>query len=138
LSVSERRVVLLAHVRREVAGVLGLESAETLDIQQGFFRMGMDSITTVRLRNSLEKVLECHLPPTIAFEYPTVESLTEYIAREIFSDETHSSSETSSAAATENAPIHGSESKLRDLSKDELFALLDDELSEIDNLTEGK
>lgn len=138
LSLTERQAILLAHVRREVAGVLGLESAETLDIQQGFFRMGMDSITTVRLRNSLEKVLECHLPPTIAFEYPTVESLTEYIAREIFSDETHSSSEPSSEAVTENTPVQGSGTALRDLSKDELFALLDDELSEIDNLTEGK
>jgi acyl transferase domain-containing protein/acyl carrier protein len=137
MSPSEKNDILLTHVRREVAGVLGLESAEILDIQQGFFRMGMDSITTVRLRNRLEKVLDCHLPPTVAFEYPTVESLTNFLAREIFSAEDVMSSEPAPKDETNRATEQDGQAKLKDLSKDELFALLDDELSGIDKFTEG-
>lgn len=137
LSRSAQRDVLLTYVRREVAAVLGLASVDTLDIQQGFFRLGMDSITTVRLRNNLEKVLECRLPPTVAFEYPTVESLTDYLAREIFIFDLP---QTTDLLPVQEAPAtsgHDSQAKLNDLSKDELFALLDDELSDINKLTKG-
>ena len=137
MSSGEQRDVLLAHVRREVAGVLGLESEITLDIQQGFFRMGMDSITTVRLRNRLEKVLDCHLPPTVAFEYPTVESLTEFLLREIFAMQVPVGSESVQQDETNEAVKREAQTKSQDLSKDELFALLDEELSGIDEFTEG-
>ena len=79
----ENNGVLLAHVREQVADVLGLESPETLDIQQGFFRLGMDLITTVRLRNRLERSLACTLPATVAFEYPSIDTLTTYLANNI-------------------------------------------------------
>ncbi len=36
----EQREALLAHVREQVAGVLGLETPDHLDIQQGFFKLG--------------------------------------------------------------------------------------------------
>lgn len=132
-----QRDFLLAHVRKEVAGVLGLEAAETLDIQQGFFRMGMDSITTVRLRNRLEKLLDCRLPPTVAFEYPTVESLTDYLVREFFTQEIPADSEPGPKIEMDSVVDQQKQVKIENLSKDELFALLDDELSGIDELTEG-
>jgi len=133
---SKQHDALLVLVRQEVANVLGLDLAETLDIKQGFFRLGMDSITTVRLRNSLEKGLDCHLPPTIAFEYPTVESLTDFLVQELFTVDSAPGTEPAESES-DNAVEQERQAKLKDLSKDELFALLDDELSGIDKLTEG-
>ena len=45
--------------------------------------MGMDSIMTVQLRHCLETSLVCSLPPTLAFEYPTIEALTRYLGQEV-------------------------------------------------------
>jgi acyl transferase domain-containing protein/acyl carrier protein len=135
MSRGDQREALLSHVRRQVAEVLGLESPETLDIQQGFFKLGMDSITTVRLRNRLESSLECSLPPTVAFEYPNVEALTAFLAQEVFPSDVQENIESTSSSEIANHPEPGA--KLKDLSKDELFALLDDEMSGIDKLTEG-
>lgn len=131
----EQRDALLAHVRSQVADVLGLASADALDTRQGFFRLGMDSITTVRLRSRLENSLACSLPPTVAFEYPNVEALTEYLANEILSQDSARASDQKFPLET---PKETGREKLSNLSDSELLAMLDDELSEIKNLTEGK
>jgi acyl carrier protein len=39
----------------------------------------MDSLTSVELRNRLEKDLRCSLPTTLAFEYGSVGALAEYL-----------------------------------------------------------
>ncbi|WKZ44869.1 MAG: type I polyketide synthase [Anaerolineales bacterium] len=137
LSPSKQRDTLLDLVREEVANMLGLDQAETLDIQQGFFRLGMDSITSIRLRNNLQSKLDLQLPPTLAFEHPTVAALTDFLVHEIFSDPAAPMME-SAKDASGGVVDQQSQAKLKDLSKDELFALLDDELSGIDKLTEGK
>ncbi|MBF0551462.1 MAG: acyltransferase domain-containing protein [Deltaproteobacteria bacterium] len=76
--VAERPGRLLTHVRDQVAGILSMESS-TLGDQQGFFELGMNSLTSVLLRNNLQKSLGVALPVTIAFDYPTVTSLADYL-----------------------------------------------------------
>jgi acyl carrier protein len=66
-------------VRDEVARILGFEPRE-LPTDQGFFRLGMDSVMSVRLRARLEHSLGRPLPATIALEYPTVEALAGYLS----------------------------------------------------------
>ena len=70
-------------IRELVAGILGFASSDKVDPKQGFFKMGMDSIMTVQLRTRLEMSLGCTLPPTLAFEYPTVEFLAKYLAETV-------------------------------------------------------
>ena len=62
----------------EVARVLGVEPRPARSItHQGFFRMGMDSLMSVQLRQRLENSFDgCSLPLTLAFEYPNIEALT--------------------------------------------------------------
>jgi acyl transferase domain-containing protein/acyl carrier protein len=83
IPVNQRHAHLLAHVNSLVAKVLRLNSSEQLDQQQGFFQLGMDSLTSVELRNLLRNNLECSLPSTIALEYPTLETLVNYLAYEV-------------------------------------------------------
>jgi myxalamid-type polyketide synthase MxaE and MxaD len=81
--------LLLAEVRSEAAAVLGFRDPETLELREGFFQMGMDSLTSVDLKRRLEACLDRALPTTLAFEYPTVDALAGYLYRDVlgFADE---------------------------------------------------
>jgi acyl transferase domain-containing protein/protein-L-isoaspartate O-methyltransferase len=73
---------LTAHVLEQVAQTLGWESVEGIGVERGFFELGMDSLMSIELRRRLQTTLECELPSTLAFTYPSVQALTEYLARE--------------------------------------------------------
>ena len=74
--------LLVAHIRERAAAVLGFTDPLSLARDQGFFQMGMDSVMSVRLRGELERSLGLALPPTLAFEQPSVDALAAWIARE--------------------------------------------------------
>ncbi|MBW4594596.1 MAG: SDR family NAD(P)-dependent oxidoreductase [Brasilonema angustatum HA4187-MV1] len=80
---SDRREVLGNCVRTQVAKVLGLNSPESVDWQKGFFDLGMDSLTSIDLRNRLQTTLDVSLPATLAFDYPTVAALVDYLISEV-------------------------------------------------------
>ena len=126
---SERREFLRDHVAEEVAEVLGVPHARALDPHQGFFRMGMDSLMTVQLRQRLENSLDGRpLPLTLAFEYPNIEALTRYLAGEVL--------DLDSAACRTGAPVNAADdAKPPDrhdrLSENELVDLLAKKLEQL-------
>lgn len=76
----EYMALLHAHISEQVAQVLGLESSAMLENQDiSFFTLGMDSLTSIELRNRLQISLGCSLPSTLVFDYPTLEALEEYL-----------------------------------------------------------
>ncbi|NET31059.1 MAG: KR domain-containing protein [Cyanothece sp. SIO1E1] len=79
----QRHQLLIDHVRLQVAKVLGFDSLAAVNLQQGFFDLGMDSLTAVELRNLLQISLRRELPSTVAFNYPTVAACVDYLEREI-------------------------------------------------------
>jgi acyl carrier protein len=79
----DRRVLLAAQVRSQVARVLGWNPSDPLDPRQGFFDLGMDSLSSMELRNVLQTTLGCSLPATLTFKYPTIEALVDYLAGEV-------------------------------------------------------
>jgi acyl transferase domain-containing protein/acyl carrier protein len=81
----ERKALLIAHVSSHVAQVLGGNPLNPLDQKCGFFAMGMDSLTSLELRNRLQTSLGSSLPSTLTFDYPTVEELVDYLAQEVLS-----------------------------------------------------
>lgn len=76
---SERRKLLVAHVREQVALVLGISNFESISLEEGFFDLGMDSLTSVELRNKLQASLDYSIPPTLAFDYPSINKLADYL-----------------------------------------------------------
>ena len=44
-----------------------------------FFELGMDSLTSLDLRNRLQTDLDRTLPSTVAFEYPSIPELADYL-----------------------------------------------------------
>jgi acyl transferase domain-containing protein/SAM-dependent methyltransferase/NAD(P)-dependent dehydrogenase (short-subunit alcohol dehydrogenase family)/acyl carrier protein len=133
---AEQSVTLLTDfVRGEVAAVLGLEADRLLEPGQGFFRLGMDSLMTVDLRRRLEHALGVSLPATIAFEYPTVESLAAHLAGLVLGDR-----DRGAAAPPLHAVATGAwavEADVLDaMSESELAAMLDGAVADL--LDEGK
>lgn len=73
LDASQRLPQLTALVRRELATVLGLSgSPESIAADQPFPMLGLDSLTALELRNRLQSAVGRSVPPTAAFEWPTV------------------------------------------------------------------
>ncbi len=81
---SDRRPLLLRHVRSSVEQVLGWAPNQHVSVKQGFFDLGMDSLRAVELRNRLQLQLGCPLPQTLTFKCPTIESLVDYLLQSEF------------------------------------------------------
>lgn len=56
--------------------------AEEIDLSIPFERYGLDSSAAVILTGDLQEWLGIEIDPTILFDYPTIESLVEYLAEE--------------------------------------------------------
>ena len=78
-----RRAILLERVSAHTAAVLGNKPATALPTRRGFFELGMDSLTSVELRNRLQKELAVAIPATAAFDYPDIERLTDFLLNAI-------------------------------------------------------
>jgi len=77
-----RRNLLATHVRGEVSRVLGIDGPHQLPNDKGFADLGMDSLMAIELKNRLQTSLGHVLPATLAFDYPTVDALVDFLARE--------------------------------------------------------
>lgn len=69
--------LMLNHISRLVGSVLGISA--DIDLRRGFFELGMDSLTSMELRNRLQRELEINLDATLTFKYPTVSALSDYL-----------------------------------------------------------
>ena len=80
---TERRSLLLNSLSLELARVLGFQATE-LDTKTGFFDLGMDSLTAIEFKNRLQNTIGFTLPSTVAFDYPNLEDLGDYILEKMF------------------------------------------------------
>jgi acyl carrier protein len=119
----KRRDTLLTHVRDQVVKVLGLDPCYPLEPQQGLFEAGLNSLAAVELMNHLQTSLGRPLAPTLVFDYPTVEALSGYLAREVLSLESAATSLAESQQVND-APEAMTLTRLQQLSEDEAEALL--------------
>ena len=72
-------------LRDEVARALGVQPAHTIDIDQGLFEMGMDSLMSVELKGRIEMAVGVNLPSTLTFNYPNIRTLAEVLTTGILS-----------------------------------------------------
>jgi NAD(P)-dependent dehydrogenase (short-subunit alcohol dehydrogenase family) len=82
----ERHWILEQYLAGELAQVLGADTNMQIEPDRGFFELGMDSLMSVSLKKRLERGLGIHLPATLAFDYPTLTRLTDYLLATHFAD----------------------------------------------------
>ncbi|MBI1390263.1 MAG: SDR family NAD(P)-dependent oxidoreductase [bacterium] len=124
---ADARQLMLDHVRGHVASVLGMESLEMVGLEQGFMDMGMDSLTSLELRNRLQSSLRRSLSSTIAFKFPSVTALTDYLVR----DDTSFESPDSPQVEAMNKDQEETE-KLAEVSEDDMQILLQKKLESLE------
>ncbi len=79
LSPEEQRTEVTDFLRKQLAQVLGFNRADKINPRQRLFDLGLDSLMAVELKNRLEAGLELAIAPTLMFDYPTVETLVDYL-----------------------------------------------------------
>jgi acyl carrier protein len=94
---ADQTKLLEDYLRSQVAQVLGFKPEE-IDPGKGFFDLGMDSLTSVELKSRLQRDLGGSLPATIAFDYPTITALAQFLLEQLTEPPTPDLSEQEIAA----------------------------------------
>ncbi|VFM95800.1 MAG: Methyltransferase domain-containing protein [Candidatus Kentron sp. G] len=79
----ERRDALMNHIRAKMEQTLGTEGIAP---GQNLMDLGLDSLMAVELRAWLKSELQCSPRATVLFDYPTIETLTDYLLQDVPTD----------------------------------------------------
>jgi acyl transferase domain-containing protein/acyl carrier protein len=125
----ERRQFIIDHVRHQVARVISASDPALLDIRQGLFEMGLDSLMSVELKGRLETSVGQPLPSTLTFNYPTISELARYLDEVVLTavDSEAQPEDSTNKASTPDVPTE----EIDDLSEDDLADLLASKLSKL-------
>ena len=124
--------------------ILHVNSINQLDPEKSFYEWGMDSLTALDLKDSLEKYLKIPLSSTVMLDYPTLDRLLGHVLEEnstapaekvvttspIGEDHSPRASVTPKEVQEETMEGIPDQKELEQLSEEELVALLAQELSE--------
>jgi acyl carrier protein len=127
VTTNNRIQILIFHLRTQIAKILGIKSPETIDIEQGLTELGMDSLSSVELRNKLQTDLQCSLPSTLIFDYPNVNAIANYLNRKLFSLDSNKLTESNDKDENVDLAI----TEVQNLSEEEAEAMLLEELENI-------
>ena len=83
---ARKRELLREYIAELISRGLGLELDQRVDPRNSFSDYGLDSLMAVDLRSRISNGLRLKdpLPVTMFFDYPTLESLSDFIAKEVF------------------------------------------------------
>jgi acyl carrier protein len=78
-----RRPTVATFVREHALRALGVDPSRAVDPRTPLGDLGLDSLLAVELRNTLGRALGQSLPATLLFDYPTLDTLTDYLLDEV-------------------------------------------------------
>lgn len=83
----QRKSLLEAFLRDTLVSVLGLECVPSSIQSLSFIELGLDSQKAIRFYNRLKTDLVVDIPITVAFEYPSLSELVEYLVAEVMDED---------------------------------------------------
>ncbi|CAM5423529.1 hypothetical protein SBADM41S_05642 [Streptomyces badius] len=101
----ERHTAVAALVRAHTAAVLDYASAEEIDADLEFHRLGFDSLTAIELRNALDSATGLRLPATLIFDHPTPTALAAHLLDALTGTGTGATAAPTAARAADDDPI---------------------------------
>ena len=128
----ERQTLLINHLQKQIAIVLGLPPSELPDPEIGFFEMGMDSLMAIEFKKKLEKTLLISLSETLAFNYPNILALSSYIVEDVLGFNEIEDEEIK--LTDNNTNTINFLSQVENFSEDEIESSIAEELKEIETL----
>ncbi|MBX2799625.1 MAG: AMP-binding protein [Myxococcales bacterium] len=78
-----RQQLMVGHVQRVAAGLLGLEPGD-VESDQPFGELGLDSITAVEMVEQVGRDVGLTIDGTVLFDYPTIDDLSAWMLTELF------------------------------------------------------
>ena len=114
----QQRDLLRKLLDERVRATLRLPGEQAIGLDQPLQELGLDSLLSIELRNSVGMSLRRPLPATLLFDYPTLAALTEYLL--------------SAVGARESSPPEESRAKLgRRSALDDIESLSDEEVEKM-------
>ena len=127
----QRRTLFETYLREQVAGVLHLTPVR-IALDKPLRTLGLDFLMSIELRNRLEDGLHVTLPASLIWNYPTIHTLTIFLAEKI--DVSFEKDEPSSVVTSQKEVQSALDAEIENLSKEELDALLKEELDAIEDI----
>ncbi|MGH9761768.1 MAG: beta-ketoacyl reductase, partial [Blastocatellia bacterium] len=122
---SERHMFLVAFLARKIGQSLKLGSDFVIGPRQKLFEIGLDSIIALELKTRLERSFDRTFSATLLFLYPTLESLADYLLKEVTGA---SYREATAASAATDADAHDA---IEAGSEDQMVRLLMQEIQAV-------
>ena len=121
---SQRLDMAIAQLSQQVGNILGIEEIEQIDFDLGFSELGLDSLSSVELRNKLQFSYYLKLSATAIFDYSHIKGLANYLLSLIFEDDLNKEST--------NFETNSNFTQVESLTDAEAEAMLLDELKDFD------
>lgn len=119
----ERKEVVMEFINELAVRTLGLDAGVTIDPSILLTDVGLDSLMSVELRNSIGSAIGETLPSTMLFDYPSIDSLAEYLCNSILTFE------------SESEDVPAGENGIGDVIDDDLLrTLLENKLAQLEGI----
>ncbi|MEM8831400.1 MAG: SDR family NAD(P)-dependent oxidoreductase, partial [Cyanobacteria bacterium P01_G01_bin.19] len=83
-SYEQKKILLVEQISQQVGNILGTKDINQIDLELGFSELGLDSLSSVELRNKLQSIYNIKLPSTVIFDYFNIKSLANHLLSLLF------------------------------------------------------
>lgn len=109
---NKRKEILNSFIRETLASFLELDSIEEIALDQNLIDLGTDSAQAVDFKFIIEDALDCSLRTTLLFDYPRLDTLTDYLIEDILKLDT--------SKTEQNLSNYKENGKLKDTKKEDI------------------